>query len=62
VAPARPISFAKLPPPGKLLGSDDGGSLGVIWMLGIAAAVLIAGGLGGGALARRNHRPSPGAG
>jgi hypothetical protein len=62
VAAARSISPPNVPPPSKLLGSDHGGTTGVIWMLGIAALVLVAGGLGGGALARRNRGASPGTG
>jgi hypothetical protein len=59
---ARPISLAKIPPPSRLLGSDHGGTPGVIWMLGVAALVLALGGLGGGALARRSRGANPGTG
>lgn len=58
VAGPSATEAAKVLPPAKLLNSGHGGS-GVLWMLGVAAIVLVAGGLGGVALARRNRGTSP---
>src|SRR5207248_5346214 len=53
---------AKALPPAKLLNSGHGGASGVAWMIGVAAIVLAAGGVGGVAIARRNRGTGPPAG
>jgi hypothetical protein len=46
-------SDLSIPPPGKILDSGHGDVTGILWMLTVAGAVLVAGGVGGTLLTRR---------
>ncbi|MHB8689931.1 MAG: hypothetical protein ACYDHH_01670 [Solirubrobacteraceae bacterium] len=47
------------PPPQNVIGTNSNSSTGITWMLGAAVLVLLLGGIGGAALARRGRRSDP---